>query len=385
MYSFLVQRIDALVWRASCVVRDLYPFWENEQAVVLGSHYSINYKAEYRKFKRKITGILLFTYRSDLNYKVAKPIGLIKREHVIGIFKPFNVCLPSIQTIDTDKGWGCVIRATQMALAQTLISLILGDNFDIYSILKENTLPDSSGGAPSHRRSDRSGKSENFDNIITDGYQNKYDAFCSILSQFYDSRESKFSLYKFIIADSVLKTCTKFLSFGPTSSAICVNKMINDANIPLKSIAFPDGVFYINEVYKGFNKNRNVIVWLSLNKKLDKNEKVAVRSLFLLKQFNGIVGGNMNNRAYYICGCSSSRLYYVDPHVSCKPAFTTLDGVDILKDFTSKRVHSMRWRSLNPSMSIVFLFKGLGDFEVFLDSTFRNGKYTESYPFEFIQ
>ncbi|EAN32788.2 Peptidase family C54 family protein [Theileria parva strain Muguga] len=320
---------------------------------------------------------ILFTYRYGLEYKLPKPINF-KRRRLFNIFSPLNLS-NDVVTIDTDKGWGCVLRSTQMAISQALMNLVLGPEFSVEQLEIRNR-------SPRNKKIDESILNlDTFEKLINGVVDlDEISAVSVILAQFYDDLNAVFSIYNFIIADYVLKTCTKFLHFGPTSAALCASKIINDSNLPIHSIAFPDGVFHISDVREILDDKRNLLVWVSNKKKLDRIERECVKSMFRLSQFNGIIGGNLFNKSYYIFGTTNKRLYYNDPHLYCKKAFRSLEFVDIFRDFTSRRVKSMNWRYFNSSFTLLFLFKDQDDFQDFLENTFERKSIVESFPFEFI-
>eukprot|EP00375_Theileria_parva_P002393 XP_765071.1 hypothetical protein [Theileria parva strain Muguga] len=188
---------------------------------------------------------ILFTYRYGLEYKLPKPINF-KRRRLFNIFSPLNLS-NDVVTIDTDKGWGCVLRSTQMAISQALMNLVLGPEFSVEQLEIRNR-------SPRNKKIDESILNlDTFEKLINGVVDlDEISAVSVILAQFYDDLNAVFSIYNFIIADYVLKTCTKFLHFGPTSAALCASKIINDSNLPIHSIAFPDGVFHISDVFSNY-------------------------------------------------------------------------------------------------------------------------------------
>ncbi|ORM41704.1 CCR4-NOT transcription complex subunit 1 [Babesia sp. Xinjiang] len=86
----------------------------NQNAVVMGYEYDIYNEKATEKLKKRVEQFILLTYRKGLQIKIpsfyakhleTKCMWLINSKH---------------ELITTDYGWGCALRATQMAMAEAL-------------------------------------------------------------------------------------------------------------------------------------------------------------------------------------------------------------------------------------------------------------------------
>ena len=231
--------------------------------------------------------------------------------------------------ITSDAGWGCSIRATQMLIAQSFISLAFGRDW---------------------RRS-----------AATPAQLATYRA---IIGHFSDSPESPFSIHKMVAIGHSRFGKRPSEWFGPTTGARAVAALINGADTvrvadtPVCAITFDSGEIYAQEVTELLNGKPecSVIVLLTHMLGLDSIDlpkyKPTIQSLFAHPFFQGLSSGESMVSAYYFFAACSEYLYYLDPH-TVQPAF--IGAADL--EAPQPKPLKMRWSRLNPSMTIGFLVR----------------------------
>lgn len=168
-------------------------------AVILGTTYELTQSHVSHDMLDRVSKVVFLTYRKGFR------IELPKHYSVERVF-PWIPKLGISSVVTSDKHWGCAVRSTQMALAESLQALAA-----------RNPTPELERAA--------------------------------IVRMFHDSIDEPFSIHNFVKADIELGACVSPLKFGCASSALCASYAINaQTRVDLASTAFTDGVLYIKEV-----------------------------------------------------------------------------------------------------------------------------------------
>ncbi|CAD5210093.1 unnamed protein product [Bursaphelenchus okinawaensis] len=224
-----------------------------------------------------------------------------------------------------DTGWGCMIRTSQMLLAQVLITQNLGRDW-----IREDATPST------------------LSNII----------------RLFDDHTGPLGIHKFIkqAQDNGIENAVGRW-YSPSEAFIIFRDIIYASHNCLLShlstlVCFDNLVVLqeIEDVSEGWTKNVLVVVPVRLGT-TSVNEKYfdALKYLFMTKSFLGAVGGRPKHSLYFV-GTSHDLLLYLDPHKS--QPYAKLDGNESEKTWDSYHTSEklfMKLHSIDPSLALGFL------------------------------
>jgi len=228
-------------------------------------------------------------------------------------------------TIESDQGWGCMVRVTQMLLAEGAVRARLGRDW-------RRSEADMAEGSP----------------------------YLDICQRFFDTPEAPFSLHNFVARGTAAgrKAATWF---GPTSCAQVAEALVNELRPDgLRAVCDVDGVLYRKPVLDALAQEgtQGVIVLLCRKLGVDSFQvaryKAPIQACFSSRFFLGLSGGGPTTSAYWFVAADDSRLYYLDPHAEVRPALVSLEEAKALH--VQRPLH-LNWEALNPSMCLPFLVK----------------------------
>ena len=226
----------------------------------------------------------------------------------------------------SDSGWGCSIRATQMLLAQSLMSGLLGRDW---------------------RR-----KNSNF--------------FDEILSLFFDSFSAPLSIHRMVQLGDTRFGKRPGAWFGPTTGAKAITQLFNETEFSrdkkIFAITFDSGEIITSKVDSIFQNGGQLIMFLSYRLGLEsfnaERYKRTLQILFAHPFFQGISSGESVASAYYFFAASDQYLFYMDPH-TVQPALLSVPELT-----SPPRILKMHWSRLNPSLCLGFFLKSKIDFDL---------------------
>ncbi|GFE54842.1 Atg4p [Babesia ovis] len=330
---------DDDVWVSPSAAPERY----SQTAVVLGHVFEMCGDYMGPDLRNRVDQFILLTYRRGLHIRL--PSYYV--EHApkkCFWFWP----LRQYDVLTTDFGWGCALRATQMALAEVLHTVVpLG----------------------STKCLDRK----------------------AIVELFYDTSDAPFSLENLVLVDTELGACVKPLQFGCASSALCISCLVNtQKRVDLASVGFPDGIVRIREVERALQRRRTAVLWVTIQKELSVGENECLKHLFSTTWFKGMISGKKSRqRAYYFVGHHANNALYLDPHECCP---NKLDTGSELAHMHPKKLNKLAWGALNQSKTLCFTFQvsrqlkyakfeqGMEDLAEFLRATAR--PQLRALPFE---
>ncbi|GAA5929229.1 cysteine protease ATG4 [Sporobolomyces koalae] len=296
--------------------------------------------------------------------------------------------------LNSDTGWGCMLRTGQSLLANALITAHLGR--DWRRPIPPSSLPIVSPyGQPAAPLSHST------------TLPPLYTTYTRILSLFLDtpSASSPFSIHKFALEGQRLgKSVGEW--FGPSTAAGAIRKLVNEFEpAGMRVVNCVDGTLYENEVVAASTKDTKwdtkVLVLINLRLGIDGVNPIyheAIKGIFRIPQSVGIAGGRPSS-SYYFVGSQANSLYYIDPHhprpavstvalpseleplVNRIPLSRTTEGGEpnaLLDTFFATAYDDSAWRtyhcdkvrkcslsSLDPSMLVGFLVQDERDWEDF--------------------
>lgn len=286
--------------------------------------------------------------------------------------------------IRSDAGWGCMLRVTQMMLAQSLLAMLLGRGW------RFEASRDLEAGS----------------------------AYLRIISCFLDTPAAPLSLHNMVSAGQQLLGKAPSQWFGPTSAARAAAHLIDAASTcsaaaaaeraarvaspdatgaqedeaevhPVQwsqevlnpfagsvlqhvaCVVFEDGPIYRAEVLERLSGGASAVILLvcrrlgvqSLN--LDEY-RAGIESCFHMPTFQGLASGNCSSSAHFFVGVHDDCLLFLDPH-------TVQPGIEHTTDIVSSRelasgLHPsrplpLRWPGLNPSVCFCFVVRSADEFE----------------------
>jgi len=262
-----------------------------------------------------------------------------------GISTPLK--LVSGREINSDAGWGCMLRVTQMMLAQCFVSLVLGRTW------RYDEARDLAPGSP----------------------------YLELVSCFLDIPGAPFSLHGLVATGQRLLGKEPSAWFGPTSAAQAVGHLLEAASAAetatqapdflrgLACVVFEDGAIFKANVLKHFEAGRSAVIILVCRRLGLEVFNAAVyrqgvESCFELPQFQGLASGNSASSAHYFVGTHDDCLLFLDPH----RVQTSLESVEDIRGspdvagLQAARPLPLRWSRLNPSVCLGFLVRSPEEF-----------------------
>lgn len=317
---------------------------ETESIVlILGRRYRSTNKAEIDK---DIYSRIWFTYRTGFepipkDEDGPQPLSFV--HSMIFNKNPIPSALDNVQGLfnnqnfTTDVGWGCMIRTSQMLLANAFQLLLLGRDF-----------------------------------TYADGSDKKHS---EIIDMFTDETKAPFSLHNFVKAASDLPLKVKPGEwFGPNAASISIKRLckshFDESPSPQFNVIISESCdIYDDKIGKLLleNENSEGAILILLPVRLGLNEVSpyyhnSLLSLFLLPQLVGIAGGKPSS-SYYFLGSHNGHLLYLDPHYP-----QSVRASSIYDTFHTHNVQSLKIEDMDPSMLIGILIKCKEDYESFKNS-----------------
>jgi len=241
--------------------------------------------------------------------------------------------------IDSDAGWGCMLRVMQMTLAQCFADFLLGREW------RYDADRDLADGAP----------------------------YLELVSCFLDTPRALFSLHRLVDAGQRMFGKEPSTWFGPTSAAQAVERLFVEGRggegepsfLPrLACVAFKDGPIFKASVLERFEQGAEAVVFLvcrrlGLNTFNVTEYREGIERCFQLPEFMGLASGNDASSAHFFVGTHGDQLLFLDPHTT-QPALESLEAVcDRSQDagLRPARPLPMHWSRLNPSVCFGFLVR----------------------------
>jgi cysteine protease ATG4 len=239
--------------------------------------------------------------------------------------------------LDSDIGWGCMIRSGQMMVAHCFINTILGDDWRLN------------------------------DNEIE---------YINILDKFNDNTNSTYSIHNICTVAAYMGVPIGSW-FSPTITSLSLELINNEEDDSmLDIIVFQDGIIEKEKIVKSIKSNKKILILLpimfGLNNITDKYITVLLK-LFEFKLFTGIIGGKPNTSMYFI-GKSNSKLLYLDPH-----NVKSYKKEMLYKNNITNNVNLLEVNELDPSMVLGFLVKSNEEIEM-LDKYMNENFNTVDFP-----
>ncbi|KAG8345539.1 putative Peptidase family C54 [Trypanosoma vivax] len=233
-------------------------------------------------------------------------------------------------TLTSDRGWGCLARASQMLLAHVL------------------------------RRHAASECHLKF--------------FCDMN----DEHLAPFSLH--CMTRAVIKHGTEFRadywapSQGCEAIRSCVESAVRQGLLTqkLSVVVSSSGTIPEREIHEHLRGDGSVLVLVPVrcgtSRRMTQTMFFALEHLLHIPSCMGVVGG-VPNRGYYIVGTSGHRLLYLDPHCMTQNAMVSceLGKVGIVTP-TTNLLRSVRWDHVDTSFFFGFLLDSLDEYEKLRES-----------------
>ena len=339
--------------------------------------YNPNNEKGLKEFNKNLNKILLMTYRSKYRRQIN-----IKNKY----------------EYNSDCGWGCMIRSSQMIFARMLYKIfkqIYKNQYDSKTLtisaipyfMDDYIILDDLKGS---------------DYLVLglDSYINKLKIFLKekIEKNQYKKSEIQsidppFSIHKICIIGEIFgRTCGEWFSdFELPDIYEIINTTFNiipnlsimhfNTNIEINKILekcfekenddknpnlFKNNYFIINqnEKYK-LKKMGAIFVSVRLGISMISPEYFpSIKKLFECRQFLGFIGGKADSASYFFGYCDDS-LLYLDPHLN-QQSDSYLD--DKTKDtYINKAVFELDFKSLQCAFTAGFLFRNLNEFSKLID------------------
>ncbi|XP_034941002.1 cysteine protease ATG4B isoform X2 [Chelonus insularis] len=289
-----------------------------EPVWILGKKY--NAMTELEIIRREIQSKLWFTYRKGFI-----PIG--------GNSAAFT----------SDKGWGCMLRCGQMVLAQALVCLHLGRDWQWTPETRDST-------------------------------------YLQILSRFEDRRTAPFSIHQIALMgategkevgqwfgpNTIAQVLKKLVAYDEWSSitihvALDNTLIVNDV---LRQCRIDEATAVVEENGDGAlnapSQWKPLLLLIPLRLGLSEINPVYINGLktsFKIPQSLGVIGGKPNLALYFI-GCVDDQVIFLDPHTTQKSGCVNqkVDENDVEMDFTyhCKTASRIPITGIDPSVALCF-------------------------------
>ena len=360
--------------------------------------------SDHEKFINKLKNIPWFSYR-----------------------KNFDVIEQNGKIFSTDAGWGCMLRSSQMILAQGLCKLSSIDNLNdfiskYFAYFYDNKIP-----IKYMCKSDMNKDKEklikkyitkfSFEYLSLEkikGLENMSDRYKDIKKEYITSPYSIRNLIKVESYESKgLKAGEWFSNTTTLRLFSFINKdMFENNDCDFKIINFPKQIIYIeeiinncfeeekanemnnvknekenlsvNDILKEKNSNDDIenksfifndkkyilknkfIIFVSIRQGLNKlNAEVydKVLNVFDIPTNIGIIGGN-NTKAYYFIGKCDKNIIFLDPHFVQKTISLEKIGTnEVIESYIPRDIYYIPIDEVSPALSIGFAIKDMKSFK----------------------
>jgi cysteine protease ATG4 len=228
----------------------------------------------------------------------------------------------------TDCGWGCMIRTSQTLLANALLKLKLGSEWE-YSAEGENDVHD------------------------------------EVVRWFIDSPEEPFSIHKIVEKGRLLAGKKAGEWFGPSAAARSIQSLCAEYDCGLNVyIGSGVGDIYEPDLFKVFKKEgtfRPTLILLGVRLGVENINPIyweSLKSLLASGESCGISGGRPSS-SHYFFGYQGDFLFYIDPHYP-QPSLefdeetSKIQGIETVH---TKKIRKIHISEVDPSMLIGILIQ----------------------------
>uniref|UniRef100_A0A3P9B5B8 Cysteine protease n=1 Tax=Maylandia zebra TaxID=106582 RepID=A0A3P9B5B8_9CICH len=269
-------------------------------------------------------------------------------------------------SLTTDSGWGCVLRSSQMLLAQgLLLHLMSPDWLYLHGFLLFSS---------SERESKRS-RHLSWGSILDRPVESTHRR---ILRWFADNPTAPFGIHRLVeLGKSSGKKAGDW--YGPSIAAHILRKAVEAAVVDLPNlvvyvaqdctnVSFLLCSVYLQDVRKLCERPlpqhwKSVLILVPVRlggQDLNPSYITSVKKLLMLECCIGIIGGKPKHSLFFV-GFQDDHLLYLDPHY-CQPTVDVTNNFP-LESFHCKNPRKMPFSRMDPSCTIGFYAKGQMEFE----------------------
>lgn len=294
--------------------------------VILGSEYSTN-----SSITKQILARVWLTYRTGFEAIARaedgpKPLSFI--HSMVFNRNPMSTNIHSFIDNDnftTDVGWGCMIRTSQMVLANAYQRLMINQGVD---------------------------------NKVIDQ---------RLIDQFRDHSQAPFSLHNFIRVASELPLQVKPGQwFGPNAASLSIQRLcdhVDQVELPKLAVFISESSdLYDDKIEEIFGELvQGLLVLLPIRLGIDKTNEFYFSSIFQLLNLShsvGIAGGRPSS-SFYFFGYDGDDLLYLDPH------YPQLCLNNDINSYHTQTYHRLKINELDPSMMMGVLINDIDDYNAF--------------------
>ena len=404
-------------------------------------------KGKINNFKNKI----IFNYNifsggtnvNELNQKLGKAIQIFDEKYLdhdkfinklknipwFSYRKNFDIFEQNNKIFSSDAGWGCMLRSSQMILAQGLCKLYsiekLNDFINKYfAYFYDNKIP--------IKYMCKNGINSNNNNNLEKikGLENMSGRYNDLKKEYITSPYSIRNLIKVESYEKKGLKAGEWFSNTTTLKLISfINKdMYENNDCDFKIINFPNQIIYIQEIIKNcfeeekrneikndnlsvndIIKEKNIndddififdgkkyilkdkfIIFVSIRQGLNKlNEEVydKVLKVFDIPTNIGIIGGN-NTKAYYFIGKCDKNIIFLDPHfVQTTIPLEKIGKNEVIESYIPRDIYYIPIEEVSPALSIGFAIKDMKSFNNLMnilmskDYYFKEGEFPGNNDF----
>uniref|UniRef100_H3DL66 Cysteine protease n=1 Tax=Tetraodon nigroviridis TaxID=99883 RepID=H3DL66_TETNG len=322
-------------------------FSRNSPVLLLGKCYHFKVEGNVEDFRRDFGSRIWLTYREE--------------------FPP----LPG-STLTSDCGWGCMLRAGQMMLAQALLLHFMGRDWTWSRTM--SLQPSSLQGSPGPS-DNRGPQNQAAGSAEEAGAHVEGEAFHrTLVSWFGDSPSAQFGLHRMVhLGLEMGKQAGEW--YGPAVVAHILKKAVEEALDPslagITAYVSQDCTVYSADVIDGHKastsaspESRAVIILVPVRlggEKTNPDYFNLAKSILSLDYCIGIIGGKPKQACYFV-GFQDDSLIYMDPHY-CQ-SFVDVSTSDFpLQSFHCPSPKKMPFTKMDPSCTLGFYSRSAQDFE----------------------
>lgn len=229
----------------------------------------------------------------------------IKKHIKSFIFISYRFGFPLCHNLDSDIGWGCTIRSSQMMMASILQNIY-----------------------------------------------NKKD----LINKFIDNDKNCYSIHNFVDYGKVIMDIKPGNWFGPNNCCHCISQFIKNEEQDI-NVYITDSfnrTIYMDEIGDLFNKKLLLLIPMRLGlNNIQENYINDLIKMFDIENFYGIIGGKSNS-SYYFIGYNDNYLYALDPHF--------VNRYDDRDKYNTDTPIKVNINELCPTMALGFLFNNKNEY-----------------------